>query len=97
MDIALRVGDSGAAQLAAGVADKLRDAVAKYGEILTPTSTDGTVHYTINMPEPRTRRGVRTVLLHTDGHILGAVTPAPLHQADLGREEERMQISSSCS
>ena len=41
MDIALRVGDSGAAQLAAGVADKLREAVAKYGDLLTPTSTDG--------------------------------------------------------
>ena len=41
MDIALRVGDAGAAQLAAGVADKLREAVAKYGDLLTPTSTDG--------------------------------------------------------
>jgi len=38
MDIALRVGDAGAAQLAAGVADKLREAVAKYGDLLTPTS-----------------------------------------------------------
>jgi hypothetical protein len=43
MDEALRVGDSGVTQLAAGVADKLRDAVAKYGEMLTPTSTDGRV------------------------------------------------------
>jgi hypothetical protein len=41
MDIALRVGDTGVTQLAAGVADKLRDAVATYGEILPPTSTDG--------------------------------------------------------
>ena len=43
MDIALRVGDTGVTQLAAGVADKLRDAVAKYGEMLTPTSTDGRI------------------------------------------------------
>ena len=41
MDIALRAGDGAVAQLAAGVADKLRDAVAKYGDLLTPTSTDG--------------------------------------------------------
>ena len=41
MDIALRAGDAAVAQLAAGVADKLRDAVAKYGDLLTPTSTDG--------------------------------------------------------
>ena len=41
MDIALRVGASGAAQLADGVADKLREAVTKYGDLLTPTSTDG--------------------------------------------------------
>ena len=41
MDIALRAGDAGVAQLAAGVDDKLREAVAKYGDLLTPTSTDG--------------------------------------------------------
>ena len=34
MDIALRVGDTSVAQLAAGVADKLRDAVVKYGDLI---------------------------------------------------------------
>ena len=41
MDVALRAGDASVTPLAAGVADKLRDAVAKYGELIIPTSTDG--------------------------------------------------------
>ena len=81
---ALKSGDTSVTPLAAGVADKLRDAVAKYGEILTPTSTDGTVHYTINMPEPRTRRGVRIALSTRGDMMWGAAMPAPLEQAGLG-------------
>ena len=43
MDVALQAGDASVTPLAAGVADKLRDAVAKYGELIIPTSTDGRV------------------------------------------------------
>ena len=41
MDVVLRVGEAGVVQLAAGVVDKLRDAASRHGDMLIPTSTDG--------------------------------------------------------
>ena len=41
MDAVLRVGEASVAQLAVGVADKLRDAVRRDGDMMIPTYTDG--------------------------------------------------------
>ena len=41
MDAALKVGESGLAPLADGVADKLRDAATAHGDVVVPKNVDG--------------------------------------------------------